>query len=553
MSEKREKAPSRTGRILAAVLKKNLPTAVLLVFCLLSSIVFALLPPQILRHVIDDNLTKSVTAGLLRLSVFYILAVVLQALSEFGRGWLLTVLGEKYVHALRSEMSGKLRRLGISRILGESDGAVTSRFINDVDNVGSLVSDGIVGMITDLFKIIGIIVSMALFSWKLAVLLLVLVPALYALTRLFQRLTLSAQKRNLEQMGEMNAALADSISKARTIKLYSREKWMQDAYRDQLENNYRTNAAIYLFDASYSPIIQIIRALVITLITMMASSSWHFLSISVGMLAASIDLVSTLFEPVNSLGMEFQNIQKGFSGIARLDEFFALPEEKEKTAVLTQEQMHGSLIAEDVTFAYKERADILEHFSLDVSPGEHVTIAGRTGAGKTTLIGLLTGLLIPQQGTVTLGGVDISSVKNEQKRRIFGYVEQDFVPVSGSVYDQVTMKDPEVDKDSALAAIGLVGLIDELQALPDGLDTPYERAGLSQGQKMLLSIARAIAPDPAILIFDESTASLDTLTEKRIQEALEKSSKGGRAGERIVLSISHRLTNMSEGDRIVSL
>lgn len=326
---------------------------------------------------------------------------------------------------------------------------------------------------------------------------------------------------------------------------------MQDSYHEQLERNFRTNAAIYFFDASYSPVIQVIRALVITLVAMMAAPSWHALSISVGMLAASIDLISRLFDPINSLGMEFQNIQKGFSGIARLDDFFALPQEKERTALLTEEQIHGPVRADHVTFAYRQGSAVLEDFSLDIAPGEHVTIAGRTGAGKTTLIGLLTGLLVPQSGRVTVGGVDICTVKNTQKRKIFGYVEQDFVPVRGSVYDQVTMKDPDTDKDGALSAIGLVGLIDELQALPNGLDTPYEKAGLSQGQKMLLSIARAIAPDPAILIFDESTASLDTMTEKRIQEALDKSAQ--RRSGRIVISISHRLTNVRAGERVVRL
>lgn len=346
----------------------------------------------------------------------------------------------------------------------------------------------------------------------------------------------------------MNTVLTDSIDKAQTIKVYHREAWMQGIYLRELEDNYRTNASIYLLDASYSPMIQVIRAAAIALIAAMASQHLHLVTISAGVAAAAIDLITRLFEPINTLGMEFQNIQRGISGIRRIDLFLDQEQEAEHTQVLDAEELEGEVRFDHVSFAYRGGPTLFHDFCLTMRRGDRVTVIGRTGAGKTTLVGLLTGLFSPSEGRVVIGGVDTREITDAQKRMIFGYVQQDFVEIPGSVLMQVTMGDERVTEDMALEAIGKVGMIDELLALPDGLDTDMSRAGLSQGQRMLLQIARAIAPRPGILIFDESTAGLDAVTEKRIDEALVQ------AGEnRIVLIISHRKTEGMPGGRVVRL
>lgn len=546
--QKQGSRSSHALREIGYVTRSHPFSTAMLIICMAASVLLALVPPQILRMVIDRNLIPGKEEGLFLLAVLYLAASVLGSASEFGKGWFLTVLGEKYVHKIRSDMMAKLSRISAFRFAADSEGEMTGRFVNDVDNVGSLISDGIASMITDLLKIVGIIVSIFLFSWKMAIPVAVLVPAVFLLTRLFQKLTLKAQEKNLAQMGEMNAVLTDSISMAQTVKLYGREEWMQDRYHGKLEENYKTNASIYFFDASYSPLVQIIRAAVIALIAVMASEKVEFLTISAGVAAASIDLITRLFDPINSLGMEFQNIQKGISGIVRIDEYLDLPEEPERVRRLSPDQIRGEVKFEGVSFAYEGGPEIIKDFSLTMKRGDRVTIAGRTGAGKTTLVGLMTGLLAPDKGRVTIGGVDIREVADSQKRKIFGYVPQDFVSVPGSLLDQVTMKDPEITEVMALEAIGICGLIDELQSLPDSLDTDIEKTELSQGQKMLLQIARALAPDPQILIFDESTASLDSITEKRIDDALSKAAK-----DRIVVIISHRKTEKKALGRVVRL
>ncbi len=546
----RQNKPSHALEEIRYVIGKHPLQTVFLILCMAASVLLALLPPQILRHVIDDSLVPGKKDVLFLLAVLYLAASISGLAAEFGKGWFLTALGEKYIHKVRSDLMGKLNRISVAHISREGDGEAAGRFVNDVDNVGTLVSDGVASLITDLFKIVGIIVSMLLFSWKIGLIVAVIVPVVFLLTRLFQKLTLKAQEKNLGQMGEMNEVLTDSVGMARTVKLFHRESWMQERYHKKLEENYRTNASIYFFDASYSPLVQMIRAAVITLIAVMASGrlSLGSVTISAGAAAASIDLITRLFDPINSLGMEFQNIQKGISGIRRIDEFLNIPEETPKTRILSRAERKGSIVFDSVTYAYEDGPEVIRDFSMTVGRGERIVLMGRTGAGKTTLIGLLTGLLTPLSGDVTIGGVSIRKVSDEQKREIFGYVQQDFIPLPGTVLDQVTMKDPAVTEEMALRGIGLCGLIDELQKLPDGLDTDIRKAGLSQGQKMLLQIARAIAPDPEILIFDESTASLDSLTEKRIDEALARASE-----DRIVFIISHRKTARSSGERVVRL
>lgn len=546
----RQNKPSRALEEIRNVVRKHPVLTVFLLLCMAASVLMTLLPPQILRHVIDDCLIPGKKDSLFGLAVLYLEVTVAGLAAEFGKGWFLTVLGEKYIHKVRSDLMDKLNRISTAHISKEGDGETAGRFVNDVDNVGTLVSDGVASLITDLLKIAGIIVSILLFSRKMGLIVAVVVPAVFLLTRLFQKLTLKAQEKNLRQMGEMNAILTDSVGMARTIKLFHRESWMQERYHEKLEENYRTNASIYFFDASYSPMVQVIRAAVITVIAVMASGhlSAGTITISAGVAAASIDLITRLFDPINSLGMEFQNIQKGISGIRRIDEFLNIPEDMAKTRRLSADQKKGNAVFDHVTYAYGDGPDVIRDFSLDVRRGERVVIMGRTGAGKTTLIGLLTGLLAPKSGDVTIGGVSIREITDAQKRGIFGYVQQDFTPLAGTVLDQVTMKDPSVTEEMALRGIGLCGLIDELQALPDGLDTDIRKAGLSQGQKMLLQIARAVAAEPEILIFDESTASLDSLTERRIDEALEKASE-----DRIVFIISHRKTARPAGERVVWL
>jgi ATP-binding cassette subfamily B protein len=543
-----------TGLCLRRTLRENRGKAAALALSVACSVLFSLVPPQLLRRIVDGNLTPRTTAGLLPLAAAYLGALVLANLSDFCKGGLLTIFGQKLVRRMRSYMMEKLTRLAAAYFTKGSPGAISSRFLNDVDNVSSLFTEGVVSMAIDCLKVIGILVSIALFSWRLGLATLVLVPVVFFLTRHFKRRSLSAQIRNLEQLGQVNNHIAESLSGVHTVKTYHREGWMEGLYRRYLLENYRTMNRVNFYDALYSPIIQILRALVILFIVMTSSAQWNFLGISLGTVAASIELISNLFAPIENLGMELQNVQKGISGIQRINDFYREAEEPPKNADLTAQRILGgqraaALRFDHVTFAYEPGHPVLRDIDLTVPAGASVTFAGRTGVGKTTLFKLIAGLLRPTEGRITLGGADAADIPSGEKRRIYGYVEQSFRFVEGSVLDQITLGDPAITREDAQRALRFVELWDDVAALPQGPDTIVTSgAGFSQGQKQLLAIARAIAADPAVLLLDEITANLDSATESRVVTILQKATAG-----RTVLSVSHRLTSMLNSDTIVFL
>ena len=247
---------------------------------------------------------------------------------------------------------------------------------------------------------------------------------------------------------------------------------------------------------------------------------------------AVINYISRIFTPIESLGMEIQTIQSAMAGVKRIDAFLAQPE---RTIPQKKDAPRGDVVLSHVTVGYGEKP-VLKDLSMTVRQGEQVTLVGRTGAGKSTVFKLLLGLYPPQHGTVTIGGVDVSTIPDGQRRACIGCVEQHFSRVPGTVLEQITLNDPQITREMAQNVAKLTGIDDAIQALPEGYDTVCTDGMFSQGEWQLLSIARAAAADPAVLLLDEITANLDAETEARVLEALRHASQG-----RTVLSVSHRV------------
>jgi len=542
-----------TGTILK-ILRQNIGMSLSLAFVILAVVTLSLIPPQLLKAIIDSNLVPKDADGLLTLALIYLGVLVLIGIFDFLKGCILTIFGQKIIKNLRMELTGKLERINTTYFSANTPGAITSRFTNDVENVNSLFSDGIISMLIDCFKIIGIIVSIWLFSAKLGIMALCLVPLIYAVTRAFQKRMLTAQVRNLEQLGKVNTHISESLKNMQMIKSFSKEAYMEKLYRQKLEDNFHTVERVNFYDSCYSPIIQIARALVISLIVLLSSGQLNFPGISLGMVAASIDLISNLFSPIETLGTELQNIQKGVSGIRRINDFYLEQEEPQKHESITAQTIlgqtrHGGLTFEKVSFSYEKDQPILENLQLDIPHGTNITFAGRTGVGKTTLFRLIMGLLRPTSGRILLDGIDVYEIPNSEKRRLFGYVEQQFTFIRGTVAQQISLGDESISRRQIEDAMKFVGLHDYVMNMEQSYDTTVHQYGdFSQGQKQLLAIARAMVADPAVLLLDEVTANLDSVTEARIVTVLQKAGCG-----RTVLSISHRITSMMNSDTIVLL
>jgi ATP-binding cassette subfamily B protein len=532
--------------------KNNRMVMALLVVAVLGAVIASLIPPQILKLIIDRNLVPKSTTGLMRLAALYLAMLLLVGIFDFMREFILTVMGQKISKEIRLAMMGKLERISAGYFSSQESGSLVSRFTNDVDAINTMFTSGVTDMLVSVFKIIGIIGSIWLFSYKLGLFTLLFLPIIYLITRLFQRRMLKAQVQNRILVGKVNNHIAESLNNMLMIKAGSKEKFMEQNYTGYLQNNFQTLEKVNFYDAVFSPIIQIIRAVVIAGIVVMSSHQLDWLGISLGMVAASIELISNLFEPVENFGMELQNIQQAISGIQRVDEFCSEPEEAGKNEEITAEAVipdrsDVKIKFGNVSFAYKKGSEVLQNINLQIRPQENVTFVGRTGVGKSTLFKLILGMLQPQQGAITINGIDVCTIPNHEKRKIFGYVEQGFHLIDGTVADQISLQDAGITCEQIEEALEFVGMKEYVALLDRGLDTEVKGdTQFSQGQKQLLAIARAIVTNPPVMLLDEITANLDSITEERIVSVLQKASRA-----HTILSISHRLSSMISSDTVV--
>lgn len=536
------------------VIKNNIGFCIILVLVIIGVVIISLVPPQLLKVIIDKYLINKVTTGLLNIAIIYLLVLIFIGILDVIKEAFLVVLGQKITKEIRKEMMYKLEKVNSMYFSNNDSGEVVSLFTNDVDTINSLFTNGIIGMIIDFFKIIGILASIWIFSFYLGIVTLILIPIIYLITRSFQKRMLKAQFRNRVLVGKVNNHISESLKNITMIKTYSKEKYMEDNYVEYLKDNFEAVEKINYFDSVYSPIIQLMRAIVISIIVILSSSQFNYIGISLGMVAASIDLISNLFSPIENLGMEFQYIQRAISGIKRVNEFYEEREEEEKNIRLKKEVLisnprHVIIGFNNVSFSYTKNVRVLKDISFDIVAGEKITVVGRTGVGKSTLFKLILGLIKPTNGSITINEVDVYSIPNKEKRKIFGYVSQEFTFIKGSVKEQVTLQDKNISQENVEVVMKLVGLHDYVLTLEKGYETMIEHDKLfSQGQKQLLAIARAIVMNPPILLLDEITANLDSVTEEKVVSVLQKISTA-----RTILSISHRLSSIIACDKIVRI
>ena len=505
------------------------------ILCVAASVAASLLPPLLLARCID-----SLTAGL-PLTIWAVLAyfasLALEGVLSSAQESLLVVFGQKMTHALRLEMSHKLTRLPAATLVDQNPGEVAARFSGDVDTVEALFTSGIISMVADACRIISIMTVIFVKNPGLALILLLVLPLFAVFTRHVQKRMLAAQLDNRRAVAAVSGQVPETLHNIRTIRALGMEAYMERRYDQRIADSYSAMERTNFYDAIYSPAVLTLNAVVVGIVMLLSASgngtALALFGMSVGTSVATINYISRIFAPIESLGMEIQTIQSAMAGVKRIDAFLAQPErtipaERTKAA-------RGDVELAHVTFGYGEK-HVLNDFSMTVKQGEQVTLVGRTGAGKSTVFKLLLGLYPPESGTVTIGGVNVADITDRERRTCISCVEQHFARVPGTVLDQITLGDPQITEEMAKNAAKLAGIDAAIAAMPGGYDTVCSEGMFSQGEWQLLSIARAAAADPAVLLLDEITANLDAETEARVLEALRRASEG-----RTVLSVSHRI------------
>lgn len=555
--------------------KKWLSLGIITAVC--GAVITALYPPLVLGRIVD-----TLAAGCqvpLYLIFLYMVFNVITGLMEAAREGLLTVFGQKITHALRSGLMEHFTRLTAASLSKQEPGAVVSRFVGDVDTVENLFTSGIVSMFADTCKIISILAVIRFRNKGLAILLLILLPFIFWFTRYVQRNMLEAQLRNRRAVSKASGHVPETLHNIRTIHNLGKEKYMEKKYDEYIGDSYKAMEKTNFYDAIYSPVILILNAIVVAVVMLFSASgnakALTLFGMSAGTAVAVINYISQIFAPVESLGMEIQTIQSAIAGVRRINEFFALPAFEDVKADINADikadfkadfnvdisaDINAALETQtaninnseelkarkactpyvqfnNVTFGYEADHIIIKDKSFHVDMGEQVTLQGRTGAGKSTIFKLLLGLYRPLKGQILIDGIDSYNIPDNMKRRIFGYVEQTFHMVPGTVKDQITLYDEAISMDEVVNAARLAGLHDTIMSFDKGYDTPCTQEIFSQGQWQLLSIARATAANPQLLLLDEITANLDADTEREVLKALKNVSEN-----RTVISISHRVT-----------
>ena len=590
---------NRIVKIVVTTLKKHIIMSFSTLIFITGAVVTSMIPPLILEKMVDELTIGSMPA--VKSIVLYMFFIALAGIMESGQNVVIIALGQKITHGVRSAMCKKLTRMKTEYFVDNEAGKTASYFVNDVDAVDSLFTNGIVSMFADACKVVSIIAIIFVKSVGLGIIIVILTPVLMIMTRQFQKRMLAAQIKNRIAIAKVNNHVPETIKNIRTIKNLALERYMEQKYDKYIEESYKATDKSNLYDSIYSPIIIFISSFVVAILMVFSSFGGIFSSffgITVGSAVAIISYVGKVFDPLESIGMEIQNIQSAIAGIERINEYMRSAEDEYRVNNNIKKDIHSDMhndersniisstsinpnssitndsnnpnssITNDnnnpdsrfannsnniiefrnVSFSYDGNNNVLNNYSLSIEKGERVVLSGRTGAGKSTIFRLIMGLYEPQKGQILIKGKEAHTVSEDERRKIFGYVEQQFHPVTGSIKDQITLHDDSYTMEEIIDAAKIAGIHDVIMLLKDGYDTLYEKAELSQGQMQLLQVARAVVSDPEIMLLDEMTANLDSNTEKNILNALLNASKG-----RTVISISHRLMEGSMAHSLYTL
>ncbi len=541
-------------KTLSSIFGKMWYVFALLLVTAVGAMLLELVPPLLLKRIVDYYLTLNTSASIWIPAAYYMLASLGTSIVGFAQVFVTTYIGQNILLELRLLMADHLTRLPLSYYSKTPVGETMSRITSDVDAVNSLFSSGIINALTDFVKVFGIVLAMYLISPALCLIALAAVPIVYFTADYFRRNIYKTQLSVRKAVGSINVFLQEIFNGMKIIKTYGKEDKYDREFETPLKSHLTAINRAAVYDSYFPCVMQTIRAATIAVVIWVGAKTGTAdkIAISIGSLAAMSDLVTRLFGPIESLSQQFQTIQQAFAGLKRIVEFLA--EEPEQKGEVQHISSAGDLHRDGITvevknvgFGYQQGKQILRNVSMNISRGSRIAIVGRTGAGKTSLLNIIAGLYKPWEGTVSILGLDPYLVDASERRKLIGVVPQNVHIFEGSIKENITLRDDTISMEEVENSARLVGLHDYIMSLEKGYDTILGTEGtrLSFGQSQLLSMARAIVADPAILLLDEPTSGIDAVTEAKVFEAFRAASKN-----RTIITISHRLSGIIEADEI---
>ena len=539
------------AQLLKRVLAEAAPYKSLLLSTTLMAILLAPLAtirPWLVQKMVDEHIVYSDVEGLLKLSVIFIIVLFLHAFLTYLFTYLSGVLGQAVVRDLRIKIFNHINRFNLSYFDKTPIGTSTTRTINDVETINTVFSQGVITIIADILTLIVVLTIMFITSWELTLIALTTSPFLVIASYIFKEKVKTSFQSVRTEISRMNAFLQEQISGMRLVQIFHIEKLSMRRFKTINREYTKANLDSVLYYAVFYPVVEIISAASLGLMVWWGAKGVIGESVSMGALIAFPIYLNMLFNPIRILADKFNTLQMG---LVAYDRVFALLDnqaEQEVTGHLKPEKLRGEVVFKQVNFAYQGEDWVLKNVDFQIKPGETLAIVGATGSGKTSIISLINRFYTHQSGLISIDGTDIKDFNLQALRHKMALVLQDVFLFSGSVFENITLRDESISREKVLSAAKMIGAHEFIEKLPGGYDYQVMERGatLSMGQRQLISFVRALVFEPDILILDEATSSIDPASESVIQKAIET-----LIAQRTSIIIAHRLSTIMHAHKIL--
>lgn len=506
------------------------------------STLIVLVPPQILRIIVDYYIPNKLIDKLLLISLMYTLMYIMVYIISYLEKVLLILISNGLSKELRNEMMLKIQRMSFKVLSRIDNSRLEANITNDVDEINSLIVEGVISLTIDLIKIIGILVSIYVYSLYFGIIVTLVLPIIILFTLFIKKRMFKSQKDNKSSEASVNKLVKENLDNIKTIKSFRIYNKIISKYNDVLNTYYKTSTKSSNYDSFYSPVINILKYSMIVLLIILSSQFNNIFALSCGVVVSMIDLISSLFSPIETLGMSIQTIQKSLASISRINDFFLLEEDNKEELISDIDLSNIEIKYDHVYYSYDDNNMVINDFNYVLNNNDKLTLIGRSGCGKSTLFRLTYGLIKPLKGRVLINNIDAYYLSNDIKSKVFSIVYQDAFFTGGSIKDELTLLDNSIKDENIYEVLNKVGL-----SRIDNINIKFVESDYSSGELQLFNIVRAILTNSKIILLDEFNSKIDLINANNIIDIINNVSK-----DKIVLSITHYGKNL-DNSKILNL
>ena len=510
---------------------------------------FSILTPYLLKITVDDYITKKDYEGMLVYLGLMFVTLILEVCFQFLFVFYANFLGQRVIKDLRVSLFDKVINFKMSYFDNSAVGRLVTRVVNDIETIASIFSQGLFMIIADFMKMFLVIVIMLVVNWRLSLIVFSVLPIILYATRLFQKSMKIAFEEVRKEVANLNSFVQERISGMKIVQIFHRESFEYKTFVGINDKHKKAWIKTVWFNSIFFPIAEISTSVTIGLLVWYGGL--NVISgegVTLGIIFLFIQMSQMLFRPLRQIADKFNSLQMGMVSTSRIFDILETNSSISDLGCLSPQNLEGSISFNDVRFSYIPNEEVLKGISLKVNPGEKIAIVGPTGAGKSSIINLISRFYEFQSGQIKIDDIPIKEIKLDSLRRHICTVSQDVFLFAASVYDNITLFNPSIKIEEVVSAAKIIGVHDFISKLPEGYYYNVKERGvmLSSGQRQLIAFLRAYIANPTILVLDEATSSIDSDSEELIQKATAKITEGKTS-----IIIAHRLETIRRADRII--